>query len=224
MLENLSIIIPSKLEADGITEIINNAKIFSNDIIVVDGNSNDGTREICLELNVKFFEDDNTGKGKAMRIGVDHAKYNNIIFYDSDGSHDYNDIKKIYEELIKDDSDLVLTSRRTGGSFDVDISATGLIRSFGCDLLVYFLNKRFNTTFTDILYSFRGIKKNIFLNLSLRENGFIIEQEMIINAIRKGYKIKELPSREGQRKWGKSKLRTIAGLKFLFKIFKAFLK
>lgn len=222
-LKNLSIVIPSKFEVGGIKKIIENAFIYSDDIIVVDGNSNDGTKEICEESNVNFFEDGNTGKGMAMSIGVDKAKYDFVIFYDSDGSHDHHDIPKIYEELIND-NDLVLTSRRTGGSHDVDLSFNGLIRSFGCDLLVFLLNTRFKKNFTDILYSFRGMKKDKYISLGLKEVGFIIEQEMIIKAIKQNFKITQIPSREGKRKWGKSKLKTIAGLKFLFKLLLEFIK
>lgn len=220
---DLSIVIPSKFEAEGIQKIIDNALIYSDDVIVVDGNSNDGTKEICDKNKIKFFEDGNSGKGKAMSIGVNNSDNDLIIFYDSDGSHDHNDIPNIYEKL-KNNYDLVLTSRRTGGSHDVDLSFNGLIRSFGCDLLVFLLNTRFNQNFTDILYSFRGMKKEKYINLDLKEEGFLIEQEMIIKSIKNKFEICQIPSREGKRKWGSSKLRTISGIKFLYKLILEFFK
>ena len=47
MLENLNIIIPSKNEAKNLDFILPKLLKYSEDITVVDGNSNDGTDKIC---------------------------------------------------------------------------------------------------------------------------------------------------------------------------------
>ena len=94
--DDLSIIIPCKNEALGMQKIINSVKKYSDDIIVVDGNSNDGTKEICESNGVKFINEIShgvvTGKGNAMRIGVGVSKHDHILFFDADGSHNPEDI------------------------------------------------------------------------------------------------------------------------------------
>ena len=77
----------------------------------------------------------------------------------------------------------------------------------------------FKTTFTDILYSFKGISKKNFFLLKTKQNGFAIEIDILIRAIINKLKIKEIPSRENARIYGKSKLPTIVGFYFIFYIF-----
>ena len=51
----VSIVIACKNEGEGIRRILNSVKKYSTDVIVVDGHSNDGTREIVEESGVRFF-------------------------------------------------------------------------------------------------------------------------------------------------------------------------
>lgn len=219
---SISIVIPAKNEGSGIERILKEAKKHSDDVIVVDGHSNDGTKGIAQRLHCRFYFDNGKGKGDAMKIGVSHARHKVIIFFDADGSHDPNGIPEMAKLLLTRKADLVIGSRRTGGSFDVEMSFTGILRSAGCDLLVMLVNKRFDTKLTDILYSFRGIHKPVFNALRLVETGFGIEQEMIIKSLRQGYTVAEMPSREFARGWGASKLRTIQGINFLTKVLREF--
>ena len=50
----LSIILPVKNEGKNLKKIIPILKKFSNDIIVVDGHSNDSTKKICQLEKVKY--------------------------------------------------------------------------------------------------------------------------------------------------------------------------
>lgn len=222
--DDLSIVIPCKNEAQGIQRIINSVKKYSDDIVVVDGNSNDGTKELCETNDIKFINEISngniTGKGNAMKIGVAASKNEYVLFFDADGSHNPEDINFLYDTIKKTKADLVISSRRTGGSLDLNNSFFGLIRSWGCDFLAYIINKKYNTNLSDVLYSFRIIKKNIFLNLNLVENKFGIEQEMVQKSLKNKNHIVEIPSREFSRGWGKSKLRTISGIYFLLMLFK----
>lgn len=220
----ISIVILAKNEGAGIARIIKSVRPYTNDVIVVDGHSTDNTKHIVRQLGVRFYLDNKRGKGEAMRVGVAKVKHDIIIFFDADGSHNQKDIPVMAKLLLSRKADFVMGSRRTGGSFDLSMSLTGIIRSAGCDFLVMLINNRFRAQLTDVLYSFRGIRKPVFQNLGLREDGFGIEQEMVIQSLKKGYKVAEIPSRERARGWGSSKLRTIAGLKFLTMILKEYLE
>lgn len=220
----ISIVILAKNEGAGIERIIKSILPYTNDVIVVDGHSTDNTKEIVRALGVRFYLDNKRGKGDAMKVGVTKVKRDVIIFFDADGSHDVHDIPVMAGLLLSRKADFVMGSRRTGGSFDLSMSLTGIIRSAGCDFLVMLINKRFHVKLTDVLYSFRGIRKPVFQKLQLCEDGFGIEQEMVIQSLKKGYKVAEIPSREHAREWGSSKLRTIEGLHFLTMIIKEYLR
>lgn len=217
----VSIIVPCRDEAEGIKKILNSIKPYSNDIIVIDGHSKDNTKEIVLKENLKFYLDNGKGRGAAVRFGFKKAKNDIILVFDSDGSSDYKDIPLLLNPLFENKSDFVIGSRRTGGSFDLKMDFQGLLRSSGSDFLVYMVNKKFNTDFSDILYGFRAIKKTAVKKLNLKANGHELEQEMVVNALKKKIRILEVPSRENARKWGKSKLSTITGIKFIFHLINA---
>ena len=225
MLKNLSIIVSSKKECENLKTILPILKEKSDDIIVVDGHSKDGTEEICLLNKVNFVLDNGRGKGDAQRVGALTAKYDYIIFYDADGSHDPNDIEKLYNEITSEKFDLIVCSRKKGGSLDLSCNLTfiGLIRSTGCDFLTLIFNKLFKTEFSDILYSLKSIKKETFNNLGTIENGFGIEIDILAKSVKKKYRIKEMPSRENARVHGESKLSTPFGVYFIYQIFREWL-
>ena len=224
MFNNLSIIISAKKEYLNILKIIPKLKKYSKDIILIDGNSNDGTKEFCKKQKIRFYLDNGKGKGAAQRLGASKAKKKNIIFVDGDGAHDLKDIPKINYLLKK--FDLIICSRQTGGSYDLDFykGFSSVIRASGVIFLVVMLNKLYKKNFTDVLYSLKGISKKKFLNLKTTSNGFAIELDILISSIVKKIKIYELPSREYSRKYGKSKLSTIVGVYFIYYIFKRFIK
>ena len=125
--------------------------------------------------------------------------------FDADGSHEETDIPKLYDKVKEDNIDLVICSRKTGGSYDLISNTSGRIhKSFGTDFLSILLNKLFNTKISDVLYSLKAIEKK-FEELETKENHFGIELDIILRSIKKKYNIFELPSRE-KRVFGESKL------------------
>ncbi len=216
----VSIIIACKNEGAGIERIIQSVKKYSDDIIVVDGHSNDGTKEIARKFKASFFLDNKKGRGDALKIGIKKANGEILVFFDADGSHDEKDIPNLVVPILKKEADLVIGSRRTGGSFDVNVNFTGIVRSAGCDFLVSLVNHKFKISLTDILYSFRAIKASTARRLHFKSNDFGIEQEMVVVCLKNGCKVMEIPSREKARGWGKSKLHTLIGIKFIMSILK----
>ena len=223
-LKDLSIVVPSKNEYQNLKFILPKLKKYSSDVIVADSFSNDGTKELCKNFNVKFVLDTFGGKGAAQILGAKKAKNKFILFFDSDGSHDERHIPTIYKKIKK--YDLVICSRQTGGSYDLDFhkSISGLVRSYGCLFLTYFFNKLFAAQFTDILYSFRAVKRKSFLKMNLTEMKFGIEIDMLTCAIKKNMLISEIPSRENKRVYGVSKLKTLSGVYFIYQLLRDYLK
>lgn len=222
MYSDLSIIVPSKNEFKNLKFIIPKLNQYSSEIIVVDSYTGDGTEELCKKLGVKYIRDNNKGKGDAQRIGAKDSQKKYLIFFDSDGSHDENDIPKLYESIIRENIDLVICSRKTGGSYDLtaNVSFMGFIRATGTDFLSLLLNKLFKTNISDVLYSLKAIEKKKFLELNTKEDHFGIELDIILRSIKKKFSIFELPSREKKRVYGNSKLRTITGIYFIYQIIK----
>lgn len=212
--DKVSIIIPAKNEGAGLKKIISQVKPYASEIIVVDGHSTDDTKKIVLSQNVKYILDHGRGRGDGVRMGVKKAKGEIVVLFDADGSHPPKDIPNLVLPIFKKQADMVMGSRRTGGSFDLSITLDGMARSVGSDFLVYLVNKKFGSNLSDILFSFRAIRKSTFKKLDLQSDGFSLEQEMVIKCLEKEYKITEIPVRENKRAWGISKLKTKTGIQF----------
>jgi len=214
----VSIIIPTKNESQGLESVLKSVRKYVNEIIVVDGHSKDGAGKISKKMRAKFYLDHGLGKGNAVRTGIKKATGDIIIIFDADGSPNAKDIPRLVKTLISSEADMVITSRRTGGSFDFDINLNGMIRTLGSDFMTFLVNKRFGTNFSDILYNFRAFKSSSLKKINPSANGFDIEQEMLVCALKHRLLVIEIPSREEKRKWGKSKLSTLSGIGLLCKL------
>lgn len=215
----ISIIIPTKNEGETLSDVLKNISPMDAEIFVIDGNSDDNTEQIARSYNVRFEKDNGKGKGSAIRQGIDRAHGNILVFIDADGSHNVSDIPDLIAPITRGEADMVIGSRMLGGSDELSGNLTNFIRNFGSSLLTVILNYRFKSRLTDIENGFRAIKKPIAQNLKLRTNSFIIEQEMVIKALKKGTRIVEIASHEFKRKGGKSKLPTWHGWKFVIHFF-----
>ena len=216
--KSVTAIIPAKNEGKGLEKIIKEVKNYASEIIVVDGHSTDNTKQIVEKSGVSYLLDNGKGRGDGVRLGISKAKNEVVVLIDADGSHEMSDIPGLVLPIIKEKADMVIASRRTGGSSDMQMDFDGLLRSAGSDLLVMLVNNRFGSHFTDILYSFRAIRKSKALKANLASNGFSIEQEMVISFLEKKFKVLEVPSREKARAWGVSKLKTSAGIGLFFRL------
>lgn len=212
-ISKVSIVIPAKDEGEGLAKIIKSVKPFAGEIIVVDGHSKDNTPKICKSLGIKRILDHGIGRGDGVRLGLAVAKGEIIVLFDADGSHNEKDIPNFVMPILSKGADIVIGSRRTGGSFDLNMNFDGILRSGGADFLAYLVNKKFNLRLSDVLYSFRSIRRSIVPKLQLAANGFEIEQEMVVKSLKHGFKLQEIPSRENARAWGRAKLNTLTGVK-----------
>jgi dolichol-phosphate mannosyltransferase len=104
------------------------------------------------------------------------------------------------------EADLVIASRGKGGSDELHGTAEQFLRYFGSQLIMLAINYRWNVRLTDSQNGFRAIRKDVARALNLRSNLTTIEQEMLMKALKQGYRVKEIPSHEYERRWGTSKV------------------
>jgi glycosyltransferase involved in cell wall biosynthesis len=80
----VSVVIITKNEAEVIASCINAAKLITDDIIVADNNSTDGTPEIARKYGCRVYHENWDGYGANKNKGIAHAKYNWILSIDAD--------------------------------------------------------------------------------------------------------------------------------------------
>ena len=202
----ISVIICAKNESSGIVEVINACSPHCDELIVIDGHSVDNTRELAEKAGARVFKDNGKGKGDGIRTGIDVAKGDILVFIDADLSHEANDIPMLIKPISDHQYDLVVASRKLGGSDELHGSISEFIRLLGSGIITLTINYRFGVRLTDSQNGFRAVKRSVAQKLQLKENIFTIEQEMIMKALKMGYKVTEVPSHEYKRKYGTSKI------------------
>jgi dolichol-phosphate mannosyltransferase len=130
-----------------------------------------------------------------------------IVFMDADGSHDAQDIVRIAGPVVAGEADLCVGSRFQGGSEELAINVSQLFRSIGNISMNIAINRRFHVQLSDTLNGFRAIRREVGLALGLVENRHTIEQEMVIRALRLGYRVTNVPVHEYARRHGVSHIR-----------------
>ncbi len=199
-------VIPAKLEEGSIGDIIDAVGPYADEVLVVDGHSRDRTRAIAIEHRERVVRDGGRGKGEALRIAIGEATTDIIVFIDADGSHDPRDIPKLVAPIEAGDADLVIASRGKGGSDELHGTLEQFIRYVGSQLITLAINYRWHVSLTDSQNGFRAIRRDAALRLRLTSDVSTIEQEMLMKALKQGYRVSEVASHEYERRWGTSRL------------------
>jgi len=202
----VSIVIPTLNEQRNIRALMGGIKKIMNDydyeLIVVDGNSTDGTVSIAKRFGAIVLKE-SIGKGYALRKGISAARGDIIISMDADLSNRPNELKLLIAG-IEVGYDICTGSRfLTGGGSD-DMPLT---RRFGNKMFVHIVNILYGSHYTDMCYGYRSFGRGVLKKLDLKEDGFGIETEINIKAQKRHMKILEVPSFEKQRSKEQAKLR-----------------
>jgi len=200
------IAIPTLNEAATLAEIIEKCRVYSDDILVIDGHSRDQTVAIARSSGARVIFDHKKGKGEALRTAIPHLKRKIVVFVDADGSHDPDDIPRLIQPILKGKADHVSGSRLLGGSSELHGGFDECFRLMGSSFITACINHRFGVRLSESQNGFRAIRTETLRALDLKENITTIEQEMIIKTLKKGYRMAEVPTHEQKRKAGYSKI------------------
>ena len=204
--QTVSVVIPALNEEQTIVEVIEGCKAHADQLIVVDGHSQDRTREVSEEHGARVIRDNKKGKGEAIRHVVGFVSGDIIVFIDADGSHDPNDIPKLVAPLKSGEADHVSASRLIGGSSELHGGFDECFRLMGSSFITACINWKYKVQLSESQNGFRAIKTDVIKQLGLIEDITTIEQEMIMKTLRKGFRMAEVPSHEHKRKQGCSKI------------------
>src|SRR3972149_2595564 len=201
-----SLIILTRNEISGLRSLIRNIPVASVDeCFAVDYASTDGTREYFLKHHVPVITQTKPGRAEAFRLGAKSARGQILIFFCPDGNEDPSDIPTLIAN-VQQGADLAIASRFLPGSRNEEDDHLFAPRKWANLGFTYLTNLAFRKSgpyITDTINGYRAITKIAFDRLHLDAEGFAIEYQMTMRALRRGYRIVEIPTREGNRVGGR---------------------
>ena len=222
----LSVIIPVYNEKNTIGRVIERVKAvklpgIKKEIIVIDGCSTDGTRELLADIAPKdgiclVMEDQRRGKGMAVRTGFKKASGDIIIIQDADLETNPEEYPALLEPIIKDNRQVVYGSRFKKGRGNASWG-----NYCGNRLVTLFMNILFFTRLSDVATVYKVFRKDVIKGLNFECKGFDFDIEITAKILKSGNNIFEIPISYDPRlaKDGK-KLHWLVGVRALFLIFK----
>ena len=202
--ENLKTILPQ------IDEILNKVEPDSEILVIDTMEPMDDTEDICEDLKSELSSSiryiprrGGNNYGDAMRTGFADASGRYIVVMDADGSHNPNDIARLYEVIVKQNCGVVIGSRYMKGG-DTDNPLILKLMSYVLNICYRVL---FHLNVKDVSDSYRIYDSEKLKSINLQCDNFDIVEEILIT-LRYHYpqlKICEIPIYFNKRAHGESK-------------------
>jgi len=195
-LQKVAVILPAYNEAEAIGDVLDKLTPMASEhrweIIVVDDGSDDGTGKVAAEHGAKVLTHPvNRGYGASLGTAVRATDADIVVFLDSDGQHDQNDIPSLLEHIGQYD---MVVGARTKDSY-VDIQ-----RVAGKKILKWFANYLAKEKIPDINSGFRAFKRDVLVSyLHLMPQGFSFSTTSTFAMLKGGHQIKWIPIKTTRR-------------------------
>jgi len=205
---NLTVIIPVYNEKKTIREIIHRVAgtQLTDEILVIDDGSTDGTRDILAELDGKdgcrvIYHEKNKGKGAAVRTGIQEAQGDVLLIQDADLEYNPKDYPALLQPLEDEIADVVYGSRFLGGARR-PILFWNMVAN---KILTFVTNILYNNILTDMETGYKIFRKEVVKDMTLHARGFEFEPEFTAKILKRHARIFEVPITFNPREYTEGK-------------------
>jgi glycosyltransferase involved in cell wall biosynthesis len=189
----ISVVIPTMNEEatigallDGIRKHLAHEDI---EILIVDTNSRDRTREIAMSKGAIVVDEPRRGYGRAYKTGFERASGEIIVTMDADNTYPPEDISKLLALIDGDRADFATGDRLSTVSRD----AMSTMHRFGNKLLNFLALALFFHRFRDTQTGMWVFRKKVLEGISPKSDGMPFSEEIKINAVVSGLRFVEVP-------------------------------
>jgi glycosyltransferase involved in cell wall biosynthesis len=166
---------------------------FTQELIVVDDGSRDGTAEILAGVSDPrlrvLVHAENRGKGAALRTGFAEAVAPYVIVQDADLEYDPRDFETVVAPLIDDRADIVYGSRFLSGR---PHRVLLFWHSVGNKFLTLASNAFTNLNLTDMESCYKAFRREVIQSITIEEDRFGFEPEITAKVAQGGWRIYEV--------------------------------
>ena len=196
---SVSVVIPCHNEEMNIEPLVARLKMYFGrylwEIILVDDNSQDGTRKVIEnlaradEMIKPIYRVPPNGVGRALQDGYRAATGHYILSMDCDFQHLLPEIRDLFDTAIGG-YDVVLGSRFSRHSVLLNYPIQKIVANRGFHALARIL---FWKKFRDLTNNLKLMRREVYENLELSQPGFAINAETGLLPLLMGYTVKEVP-------------------------------
>ncbi len=205
--EKLSIVLPvfneARYAAQVIDAVLAKPLKIEREVIIVESNSTDGTREIVQQYEGRpgvrvIYEERPRGKGHAVRTGLQHVTGTIVLIQDADFEYDIDDYDALLEPLLERKTTFVLGSRSLGlddwkvRRYDAT-PVRGLLLNFAQVMFAKTYNALYQQRVTDVNTMFKVFRTECLDGLDLHSNGFELDIELACKLALNGNSPMEVP-------------------------------
>lgn len=189
----ISVVIPCLNEEVSIREVVAwaqegiRATGLPGEVVVVDNGSKDRSRELAREAGARVIEEGQRGYGAALLRGFHDARYDTLVMGDADLTYDFRKINELAEPVLKGEAELAIGNRMNN---ILPGSMPWLHQYIGNPVLSRLLSLMFHTrAVRDPHCGMRVINRDAFIKLGCVTTGMEFASEMVIRAVRAGWRI-----------------------------------
>ncbi len=192
--QSISLFFPAWNEEDYVERAVTRAAAvlakLTNDweILVIDDASTDRTRAVAEGLTRKIpqlrviHHETNLKLGGAMKTGFTHSTKDVVVYSDIDLPFDLEELGRALHLMDYLEADMIC-------AFRFDRTSEGpkrIVYSFVYNTLIRAL---FGVAIKDVNFSFKVMHRRVLESLELKSGGSFIDAELVVKAIKKGFRV-----------------------------------
>jgi 2-polyprenyl-3-methyl-5-hydroxy-6-metoxy-1,4-benzoquinol methylase len=195
----ISVVVPCHNEEMNVgplvTQLMNFYGDYLHEIILVDDNSKDNTKEVIKKLAIQYpiinpvFRTPPNGVGRAIMDGYKHATGRYILSMDCDFQHLLPELRDMFDAAVQG-KDVIVGSRFSRHSVLLNYPIQKIIANRGFHFLARIILRE---RFRDLTNNLKLIKREVVEKLPLSQPGFSINAETGLMPLMMGYTIEEVP-------------------------------
>jgi len=217
----ISIVIPTMNEEATIGELLDGIKQYlageDFEVLIVDTNSMDKTREIASSKGAVVIDEPRRGYGRAYKTGFERANGEFIVTMDADCTYPPEDIPRLLKMIENGEADFVTGDRLS----TVSKEAMSTMHRIGNWLLNMGILVLFSIKIKDSQTGMWVFRKKLLEKIRPKSDGMPFSQEIKLEVLTRGLRFKEVPITYQIRK-GEAKLSTWKdgwkNFKYIFKM------